>query len=338
MRPTCEVSADACLEDGRVHLATPTDVVELRGLDAYVTDWELVTSITLPSHWYVCFYHMIWSERMVHDMSPDRCEVRLRSTELFSFFNPVRQRRQQSDHSAAWAAQADDSDSDGPPEQPEHASDDGANAPPSEHTDDDPFSDATHHDWESEGDGAEPAPTGAPLPDDVPLGPADDPPDSSDSSSADSDSSESSDGHASLDTAGAGLGAALHRVAIPHLGWIAFYLDGNGGHFVAACRNKDHREGNLVCKTSRRANEGRKLGQGRPLGWLMCWLEQCLPGNEDAPPCRHAHVHPGVAFRPSLAQRIAARARLMALEGAMDLASMEFGGLDAVPAEPIHFK
>jgi len=133
------------------------------------------------------------------------------------------------------------------------------------------------------------------------------------------------------------LGAALCKVKVPHLGYIGFYANPKGGYFVAVCTHKDH-QGPNHCKTSRVSYHGKKKGQGRPLGYLMCWLLQMAPDYHGARP-RHRddHVKPDTVFKPTLAARKAARAKLMLLDGAEDLASQEFGGPDVSDPEPEEF-
>ena len=135
-----------------------------------------------------------------------------------------------------------------------------------------------------------------------------------------------------------GLGAARAIVRVPHLGVICYYDDRRGGYFLARCSCRAHREPDLHCQTSRRANKGRKAGQGRPLGWLMCWLQQCCPHSVDmCPRSRDEHVNPEFAYNPELGQRETARAELMELPGAAELADRELGGPDATEVEPYEF-
>ena len=133
------------------------------------------------------------------------------------------------------------------------------------------------------------------------------------------------------------MGLALVRVRVYDLGWIAFYESEKGGYFVARCRCPAHRDA-LPCRTSRVSYIGRKPGQGRPLGWLMCWLKLGTPDCTGFPPSRSLHVVPEESFVPDQSTRDAARRELMEIPGAEGLFSQEWLGEDADPLEPPHFR
>eukprot|EP00959_Pyramimonas_sp_CCMP1952_P032037 672253-Pyramimonas_sp.AAC.1 len=135
---------------------------------------------------------------------------------------------------------------------------------------------------------------------------------------------------------GGGGGLPAHIVVlVPGLGRISYYDTFDRKYFVANCADPDH-VCHLPCHTTRVSTPGHKKGQGRPLGWMMSWLERQGGLAAARAATRHDHVHGG--WRPTFEERRAARERLALLPGGLALIAEEFVPPGQDPgAEPIEF-
>jgi hypothetical protein len=124
---------------------------------------------------------------------------------------------------------------------------------------------------------------------------------------------------------------ALASVLIPGCGRIAFYASGD---FYALCNDPmhtmDHFGGHTNhCNRARTSRPGRARHQGRPLGFLMAWLVHAVEFVE-------SYEHK--PFKPSFAQRRAARTALRLIPGSLALFHHERGKRDdEVDSEPDNF-
>ena len=242
-------------EDGSKTLTSPAGPLELYARDDFRTEYEFAVALQMPCTWYVCFYDMVHSERTVGEIMPDIVEVVIGDAAVHKVYDPRRRTRggDQLAHVDEWAAAGSDEDDgdDGAPE-PDRSSDSSR-----EKVSSGPGSDIV------ESTGLEFAENEVEEIDIPPPSPGD----NDNSSSGSDDSSEnktrnSGDDSMSVDSA---LGAAVCKVKVPGLGFIAFYTGPKGGFFVAHCGRPEHKHQGHPCKTSRVAYHGRKKGKGRPL-------------------------------------------------------------------------
>ena len=167
--------------------------------------------------------------------------------------------------------------------------------------------------------------------------------DATSSTSGDTDDEDEEDNESedkSSNTSNDSRHHAVCKVKVPGLGSISYLIDDNTGYFLAKCTSEEHSANTAdgPCQITKRANAGPRAGQGRPLGFLMAWLERQQPDNPMYTPTRDGHVRPNEPFKPVHMTRTAARDRLMALPGATELAKYELGGLDHEPKEPIEVR
>ena len=317
-------------------LQTPTGPIELVSRDEYFTSYELCMLLNPQSLWEATWWRLLWSEKMVASMAPDRCEVVLPDAMIHTVYNPRRDIRKPKPMVDAWADMADESDGDAGDDEPSEGGPSEPNSPrpPSSH--------GSLFFSESEQ-----SPSKAPSPSPSEKEHERRSPVKSVSSSSSSSSEESS--HSSHhspepvfdnlkeaeDAAFFGLGAAHVRVKVGDLGWICYYKEQPKGYFLAVCRCQAHRE-RLACQVRKQANEGRKRGQGRPLGWLMAWLRRQELGHPSYAETRREHVHPSEPFQPPWEERNEAREELMMLDNGHALAEYEHD-YGALFPEPLDF-
>jgi len=347
------------VEDDVEMLDQPGGTLELRHVCGYFTDYELAHSLSPEYRWEVCSWQLVWSERLVDCMEPDTCEVKIMDPKLTTIYDPQRHRKADLDANAnAWADEAEDedeedddhresdkesdakyTDKDDPPE-PETESDhtwrpsSGEEHPSQKtsHRSDSSSSSSTstaHEEKSIHGESGESEPEDEKESGESETDRTHDDAESSNHSHADEPSHDSEiDDPAFRD--------APAKCRVPGLGWVAWHDDENEGFFLARCTAIEHRC-ELPCQTTRVARAGRKAGQGRPLGWLMCWLKRARLGVPNRPVSRALHVKPLEPFHPHVIERTLARRELMLLPGATDLAAHEAGGSTARPAEPVDF-
>ena len=116
-------------------------------------------------------------------------------------------------------------------------------------------------------------------------------------------------------------------------GAITWYMSSNLCY--AYCDHEDH-GGRNACRKVRTMNPGRKMGQGKPLGFLLAWL---WAGHE--PECRAAGIHSRethFSHCPSLEQRAGARVYLQGLPAGIVLLQKEGGNPNGDLPEPVEFR
>jgi hypothetical protein len=131
------------------------------------------------------------------------------------------------------------------------------------------------------------------------------------------------------DVGGADRGAALHRVRFPDDSTISVYAD---GRFEAVCHHEDHvpRRRCRLTRTREGSDDPAAAAQGRPLGLIAAWL---LSNQDFSDKSEHSSIF--AVFLQSLAARQAARVRLKALPGGVELLGYERRQRDGEPEEPI---
>ena len=121
---------------------------------------------------------------------------------------------------------------------------------------------------------------------------------------------------------------SVSKVEIPGIGEIVWMPRPNA--FQARCRHLAHTD-ERACNRARQAYvKAGKSGSGRPLGFLMCWLEA-----QHEYDSQYGHVN-DPDFDPPFDARDSARNRLMQLPGATDLQSHEAPG-PGFGSEPLDF-
>ncbi|CAK0860144.1 unnamed protein product, partial [Prorocentrum cordatum] len=236
------------------------------------TQYELTATMRTTLRWDCAWLEVYFGADIVGDFAPNKCFVKQKSAGLRPIWIPKGAKRS-ADGFASWAALA-------------AADDDG---------DPDDLGGEVAVDAAAESD--EPDPEGDEL--------------AAESEPGDSAGTEAGGSALSDDISDGGGGLPAHTVVIvPGLGRISYYDTFDRKYFVANCADPGH-VCHLPCHTTRVSTPGHKKGQGRPLGWMMSWLERQGGLAAAGAATRHDHVHGG--WRPTFEGRRAAGERLALL-------------------------
>ncbi|CAK0791630.1 unnamed protein product, partial [Prorocentrum cordatum] len=228
----------------------------------YFTQYELTATMRTTLRWDCAWLEVYFGADIVGDFVPNKCFVKQKSACLHPIWVPKGAKRS-ADGFASWAALAAADDDDDPDDLGGEVAVDAA----AESDEPDPEGDELAAESEP-GDSAGTETGGSVLSDDI------------------------SDG-------GGGLPAHI-VVLVPGLGRISYYDTFDRKYFVANCADPDH-VCHLPCHTTRVSTPGHKKGQGRPLGWMMSWLERQGGLAAARAATRHDHVHGG--WRPTFEER-----------------------------------
>ena len=322
----------------RIDLAAEQQSVWLQSTHRYFTPGGLPMALDPVMRWEAVWWDIEFSPMLVGIFEPNKCKVRLRSPRMYTVWSSQRVRATSAPSVDAWAAEAVEEHDDKPGDVPivpdvDDEVESGREEDAPGDVDESIFGgESTDNDGSEAGDaGIE---EGSAV---EPSAPATlEPSVPSDGAEASPSGGAPVDEVAADEVAPIAKGGAHVRAEIGN-GWVAWYPNesGDDGYFVARCGHEAHRAPDGPdCKIERTSRAGRARWKGRPLGFLVAWIQRV--DSEDCTRDNHVHCKcaGGGAWQPSFATRLAAREHLMSLPGGHDLATKEAPQGSAPSPEP----